>query len=286
MKWSVLLVVNNYCRGDAVRAEHGLSMLLKGEPETGETGGVRRIMFDTGQSWDVLSHNAGILGMDFSNIDTLVLSHGHYDHTGGLRGVLEHAAEDMILYAHPEAFLTKYSEKNGKRLISPPINKDEVKSFPIQFVEESLPLEIAPRMRMTGQIPRHHQFEEEAHKFLYVERDGQYLTDEVLDDQSIIIDGEDGGFYLICGCCHSGLLNTLEYAMKITGERRVLGIVGGLHMIGASDERLRLTVERLREYDPGFIAPLHCAGARETAVLYRELGEKVRFLGVGDTIEM
>jgi 7,8-dihydropterin-6-yl-methyl-4-(beta-D-ribofuranosyl)aminobenzene 5'-phosphate synthase len=156
----------------------------------------------------------------------------------------------------------------------------------VNVIEEGGPLQIAPDLWATGQIPRRHAIEEEAHRFMSVERDGSTVPDEVRDDQSLIVYGEEGGFYLICGCCHSGLINTLEYAFELTGERKVLGIVGGLHMIGASEERLRHTIARLREFSPGFIAPLHCTGALETAILYRELGETVRFLSIGDTIEM
>ncbi|MDY7029946.1 MAG: MBL fold metallo-hydrolase [Spirochaetota bacterium] len=295
MKWTATILVNNYVKGGKFKAEHGLAMLLTGENSVGHggegssTGAARRrqVLFDTGQTPEVLFWNAELLGIDFSTLDAIVLSHGHYDHTGGLSRVLEKVEGRPALYAHPEAFFIKYNDKGGRRrVISPPIAKEEVAAAPVNFIEEGGPLQIAPDLWATGQIPRRHTIEEEAHRFMSVERDGSTVPDEVWDDQSLIVYGEEGGFYLICGCCHSGLINTLEYAFELTGERKVLGIVGGLHMIGASKERLRHTIARLQEYAPGFIAPLHCTGALETAILYRELGETVRFLSIGDTIEM
>jgi len=283
MKWKVTILINNYTSGGKLRAEHGYSLALEGRAEQGEE---RSILFDTGQSWDILSWNAELLGLDIAAVDTIVLSHGHYDHTGALREVLERVSDRTVLYAHPETFFTKYNENRDNKIISSPVSREELGASKVRLVEETGAQEIAPRLWTTGQIARGHAIEEEAHRWMGVERDGRHVHDELPDDQSLIIRGEKGGFYLICGCCHSGLINTLEHAVRMTGERKVLGIIGGLHTIGASEERLQHTVAGLRSFDPGFIAPLHCAGVKETAVLYRELGEKVRFLSVGDSLEM
>jgi len=288
MKWTITVLVNNYVRGGGFRAEHGYSLLLKGIAEKGENAQNRSILLDTGQSFEILSYNSLQAGVDIAAVDTIVLSHGHYDHTGGLRGLLQILKEETSLYAHPAAFEKKYSDKNGLHMISTPVSRDEVLTGPakIRLHEETGPIRIAPGLQTTGRIPRIHKIEEEAHRSFTADRNGERIHDEVPDDQSLVLHTEKGGFYLICGCCHSGLINTLEHAVELAGGKKVLGILGGLHMIGAGEERLRHTLDHLRSYDPGFIAPLHCAGARETAMLYRDLGEKVRFLSVGDTIEL
>lgn len=285
MSWRLTILVNNYTRRSELLAEHGLALYIH---RTGESGAhpAYSLLLDTGQRYEVLSANAEQLGIDLGRIDAVALSHGHYDHTGGLKELLGGAAHTLELYAHPEAFAPKFSEKGKKHSIASPISRGELEDLPVKLIEVTGPRELTEGMMLTGTIPRVHEFEEEARRWMYTEKDGKYGPDMLPDDQSVVLVKPGIGFYLICGCCHSGLLNTLEYARSISGEDRLLGVIGGLHTVDAGEERLQHTISRLREWDPPFMVPLHCAGAKETAILYRELGESVRFLSVGDTVEL
>jgi 7,8-dihydropterin-6-yl-methyl-4-(beta-D-ribofuranosyl)aminobenzene 5'-phosphate synthase len=285
MSWKLTILVNNYTKRSELLAEHGLALLLH---RTGESGShpAYSLLLDTGQRYEVLAANAEVLGIDLERVDAIALSHGHYDHTGGLRKVLGNSTHTVDLYAHLEAFAPKFSEKGKKHPIGSPVSLAELEELPVRLTEVTGPLELTAGLILTGTVPRIHDFEEEARRWMYTEKDGVYGPDLLPDDQSVVLVKPGVGFYLICGCCHSGLLNTLDYARSISGEERLLGVIGGLHTVDAGEERLRHTVSRLREWAPPFMIPLHCAGAKETAILYREIGEGVRFLSVGDTVEL
>lgn len=288
--WSLTILTNNYAKGAGLRGEHGFSVHLeRRSSKTGDSAdkAPRQVLFDTGQTGEVLAHNADTLSIDLKEIDAVVLSHGHYDHTGGLDAVMQARRGQALLpvYAHPAAFHQKLRLHPRRRDIGSPFSRETLEGAGLELQLSEGTVRLSADLWVTGAVPRHHEFEKEAIAGFYTADTTtdahDPVPDTIPDDQSLIVLSPSGGFHLVCGCCHAGLLNTLDYAAELSGTSRVRGIIGGLHTTGASPERLERTIGGLRDYDPDWIAPIHCSGQRETAVLHEALGDRVRFASVG-----
>ncbi|MBM3163634.1 MAG: MBL fold metallo-hydrolase [Chlorobi bacterium] len=242
-------------------AEHGFSLLA----ETGEN----TILFDTGRE-NVLLSNASSLGIDLSQVRQLILSHGHYDHTGGVTDVLG-IASALSVYMHPAAFQKRFSIRDG---MPSPVNMPEharsaLKSIPgerIHLVEQ--PAVLSYGAGITGPVPRRTDFEDTGGPF-YMDSEGT-IPDPIGDDLSIWFETRDG-LVLITGCCHAGIVNTLRYVVELTGTSRIAAIIGGFHLSAASPERLTRTVEALSAFDISRIIPCHCTGEHATTYFRRNL---------------
>lgn len=277
-QWKITILVHNYARGRALYGEHGLSLLIQ------PPGGASPLLYDTGQSGEVLLHNADHLGVDLSAVERVVLSHGHYDHTGGLPTLLERE-EYHTVFAHPEAFGEKLKGRDGSRYIGSPVGAEEFREAGWSLESSRNPVELAPGLWAAGEVPRKHTFEEEAVAGFYVRTvEGKILPDTMPDDLSLIIVRPGEGFFLLCGCCHAGLINTLEHAREVSGEERVLGVLGGFHTIGASEERLQETFAALERLGPDSLYPLHCAGERESVLMQERFPDRTTLLTVGESI--
>jgi 7,8-dihydropterin-6-yl-methyl-4-(beta-D-ribofuranosyl)aminobenzene 5'-phosphate synthase len=287
MNWKIRVIVNNHTADKRYIAEHGLSLLLHAEGLS-EDGGNKdfTLLVDTALRGTTLLGNLAAMGIGVDDIDALFLSHGHYDHTGGLEELLRSRSLPLTVFAHPHAFEAKMSMGKAPRDTSCPITPDEIRALGGRIHPVREAFQLLPELLILGEIPRRHTQEEEARNGMFTTIDGKYGPDLLLDDTSLAIKLEGGGLFLVCGCCHSGLINTMEHALELSGEKRIKGVIGGLHTIHASEKRMRFTVEKLKEYAPKAIYPLHCAGQKETAMLYRELGEMVHIVSTGAVIEL
>ena len=252
---------------DNLSVEHGFSLWI-------ETAS-QRILFDTGQG-TALSDNAGALECDLSQADMLVLSHGHYDHTGGVPHVLN-VNPEIPVYCHAGAFLPRYSIRTeaGVKLVSmPQQSRASLIGLPTgQILWVSAPKLIEPDIGISGPIPRLHVFEDTGGPF-FLDQDGQ--RPDLLDDDQALWIQTDGGLVIIVGCCHSGLLNTVEHIRRVSGIDRIRGIVGGLHLANASVQRLEKTVRAIADWDVEFIVPCHCTGKDVVSSLLDTFGDKVQ----------
>ena len=244
------IVVDNQSAVGLAR-EHGLSVWI-------EAGG-RHILFDTGQG-QALRPNTERTRNDAANADLLVLSHGHYDHTGAIDYVLQQNPE-ISVFAHTAVLSQRYSiypGKEPKEISMPSEQRLLVENLPDSHLSwVDAPTQIAPGVWLTGPIPREHPLEDTGGPF-FRDLEGR-VPDPVPDDLARWIE-TPRGLLVVCGCCHSGLINTVNHIQQSSGEPRIWGIVGGLHLKNASAERLTATTEALRKFNPGFMVPCHCTG--------------------------
>jgi 7,8-dihydropterin-6-yl-methyl-4-(beta-D-ribofuranosyl)aminobenzene 5'-phosphate synthase len=263
-----ILVDNQACTqqsGGELGSEHGLSLWI-------EAGGMR-ILLDTGQG-GVIERNVAALGVDLGTTDILVLSHGHYDHTGGLPYVLRYA-EHAAVYCHPAVRLPRYAVKDGE---SRPIG---IPARPLMALEglppERLhwvkgPVNITDGVGITGPIPRDTDYEDTGGPF-YLDPAGR-SPDLLEDDLALWIETEEGT--VVClGCAHSGVVNTLDRVRGLTGGAPIRAIIGGLHLVNADPTRVEKTIAALRALHVPTVAPCHCTGADALRMLGAALGDTV-----------
>jgi 7,8-dihydropterin-6-yl-methyl-4-(beta-D-ribofuranosyl)aminobenzene 5'-phosphate synthase len=245
----ITTLVENTAASPELLAEHGLSLWLE--------YGNKRILFDTGQS-NLLLINAKILDIDLANTDAIVISHGHYDHTGGLSTVLNIASKAKI-YLHPAATEPKFSQKgSGAKSIG---MSDSTKKI-IQgrhLIWTVTPAQLFPGMAVTGQVPRISNFEDAGGSFFLDENCQK--PDELLDDQTLFIESAEG-LIVVLGCAHAGVVNTLHYVAKLSGEKNIYAVIGGMHLLNAPSERIEHTIEAFKQYDVQKIGLAHCTGSK------------------------
>ena len=254
----ITVLVENTAGAMGLLAEHGLSLWI-------EVDGLN-LLFDTGQGM-VLNHNAEVLGIDLATTDSVILSHGHYDHTGGMCEA-SGRFRNATLYVHPEAFKPKFVQHDDgtSQLASAEIADmaDARRRF-AKVVTTGGPTQLTDGVWITGEIPRHCDFEDTGGAFYLDE--ACTVEDPLVDDQALCIESNEG-LVVILGCAHSGLVNTLDDVADTAGCSRIHAVLGGMHLLHASDERIAKSLDALRRYDVRLIGPAHCTGLRGvTAVM-------------------
>ena len=248
-----------------LEAEHGLSLWI-------ETAG-HTILFDTGLGEATLK-NAEALGIDLGLADCVVLSHGHYDHTGNVSAVLERAGHAR-LYLHPDAVQARYSIHDAPKPIGMPAeSKAAVRALPDArrcWVTTPWALEVG--VLLTGPVQRVTEYEDTGGPF-FLDSEGQ-VADVIPDDLAIWVQTR-AGLVVCLGCCHAGVINTLRYCTGLAGENRIVAVIGGMHLLHATEARLGRTAEALKEYAIPCVVPCHCTGDAACAYLARHLGSPVQ----------
>jgi len=238
--------------GGNTPAEHGLSYLIEHDG--------KRLLFDTGQS-DLFLKNAGTMGIDITNIDTIILSHGHFDHGDGLQYL-----SGGNLICHPKCFVKRY-RKYDYSYIGLKNSKDEIAGR-FNLITSSAPYQISEKIIFLGEIPRLTDFESKSTSFIL---DGD-IPDFVMDDSAIALLLEDG-LFVITGCGHSGIVNILEHAKKVIGENTIYGVMGGFHLKKA-DRQTKETIRYLQKNRVAHVYPSHCTGNPALGLFHENFGTK------------
>ncbi len=270
MKFTVLSD-NNAAVG---RGEWGFSCLIEADG--------KRVLLDVGGS-GLFAENAGVLGIDVMQLDYVVLSHGHWDHTWGLETLMKlyirqpERSRPTVL-AHPLAFNYRTNTKGLE--CGTLVSADSVRRrFPLRLTAE--PLWITERLVWLGEIERKFDFEQ-LDKPGTMEIDGKTVPDYIVDDSALAYKADEG-LVIITGCSHSGVCNIIEQARRVTGEDRVLDVVGGTHLIDPSPERMKGTLDYLVKHAPKALHTGHCTSLAAKVALGAVVN--LQDLGVGLRLE-
>jgi 7,8-dihydropterin-6-yl-methyl-4-(beta-D-ribofuranosyl)aminobenzene 5'-phosphate synthase len=274
-------------------AEHGFSTILKIRYNDDNKKNI--FLFDTGVSENGIIFNADIFGIDLKNIEAIILSHGHLDHCSGLLNVLKRVSKPINVIAHPDAFLKRWLVyPDGNRAKMPVLDEKELENngatiHKIRNVN-FLPINnddhggVSSPLMITGQIPRETSFEK-GFPLQYAEVQGEKeLSHDPLvnDDQAIIVNIKQKGLVILTGCGHAGIINTINYAKKVTKINKVFAVLGGFHLTGGIyEEAIEPTIKELQRADPKYIVPCHCTGWKATNKIIEMMPEKFIQTSVG-----
>jgi len=257
-KVTVTVLAENTVAQRGLLAEHGLAFWV-------ETGG-HRLLFDTGQGL-VLAHNARALGIDLRTADAVVLSHGHYDHTGSLVEVLAGLGPGARVYVHPQALRARYHRgASGVRSVgmAPPA-VEALRGLGPRCQPVVAPTEVLPGVMLSGEVPRRHP-EEASDEGFRLDAAG-LEPDPITDDRALALRTPSGAVVLL-GCAHAGVINTLEHITGLAEGQRLHAVLGGMHLRSASRERVTWTVAALQRFSPDALCPMHCTGMAATMALW------------------
>jgi len=269
-----ILAENTVYRG-GLRAEHGWSIWVETQDE--------KILFDTGQS-DLLLHNAEALGIDIAQADAIVLSHGHYDHVGGLDRVLDLATRANV-YVHPQAMEPKFSGSNGtvREIGVTAALRDrlakQISRGRGAYTETATV--IFPGVTVTGAIPRVSDFEDTGGPFFLDPQ--RRRPDLLVDDQAMFLETVQG-LVVVLGCAHAGVVNTLEHVRHLAPNKKIHALLGGTHLVGANQMRIQNTLDAFRRLGIDRIGPAHCTGRHAARQVWNVFGAQCFSCCVGTQV--
>jgi 7,8-dihydropterin-6-yl-methyl-4-(beta-D-ribofuranosyl)aminobenzene 5'-phosphate synthase len=257
--------------GEALRAEHGFSCLVTIE----KAGKKVRILFDAGITPDGVTENMRRLGISPHDIDIIVLSHGHWDHTTGMDGlVAQLGRRNVPVLIHPDFWSRRRVALPGRDPIElPSTSKGALEGAGFEIVEQRQPSFLLDgSLLVTGEVDRTTEFEQ-GFPVHQAYREERWQPDPlILDDQALVASVRGRGLFVLTGCGHSGIVNILRYVRKLTGEDRIHAVVGGFHLSGPLFEKvIAPTCDALADFAPDYLVPSHCTGWRATHALAARL---------------
>lgn len=265
-------------------AENGISFLL----EVVAGGRTTTILFDAGMSPIPLVHNAKLLGVDLTRVDQVVLSHGHPDHFGGIYAALEQIGYRVPVLVHPSAFMPRLIQRPDVTLqyFNKALTEAELTAAGGAVVALKDPLEIAPGVMTSGEIPTTVDFEEEVPVGRMSVRDGHVCADPIEDYQTLIIKVKGVGLIVLDPCGHSGVVSSLDHAIKLAEVESAYGVLGGFHLghAGITQAKVDRTVDELVERGLSWVSPMHCSGFRTQRAVAERMPDAFKLMTVGTVV--
>lgn len=289
-EWSVLLTggrLRMLSGQNTCCAHHGLSLLI-----TAHVGSqARTLLFDAGPAAATFTRNAAILGVDFAAVEAVVLSHGHWDHAGGLLAAVDGIAKSRAdrrvdCYMHPGMFGQRATKRpDGKLYVNELVpNPNTLTEAGANVVNTRDPQVIAGgAFYVSGEIPRVTSYEAGVPNHLTLGADGQSWEPDplIMDERFISVCVKDKGQFVFSACSHAGLINVLTHARSVFPSFLLYGAMGGLHLSGINEKIIPETVADLKTFGLKLLAPGHCTGWRALSVMAREFGNELVPSAVG-----
>ncbi len=262
-------------------AQHGISFYIELVKDSTTT----RIIFDTGSYAEPILHNAKILGLDLRNVDFIILSHSHFDHTGGLLGILKEIRKDIPIIAHTDVFKTSFITR--PHFIYAGIKTDikrRVEELGGIWILARDPIDLTEGVTTTGETPLDERevFEKEI-TGIYKLSSGKVVEDYIEDEIGLLAITKKG-LVLITGCSHPGIISMLKKAIRLTKKDNIYAIIGGFHLINASEERIDKTIQVINNMNVHKIYTGHCTGIRAECKFIRHYKGEFKKLHAGMTI--
>lgn len=271
-----ILCENSVARPGGLIAEHGFAALIETPSST--------VLFDTGQGFGLL-HNAQEMNLDLQKISSVVLSHGHTDHSGGLSVLLNHLQRPLAVVAHPDLFSDRYWRSNFElRSIGMAVPRAELEGQGASFSLGCDYQQLTENLYCSGEVPRRTDFEKGDPHLVIPDGNGGYALDPLRDDLSLALT-TDKGLVILLGCAHAGVINIIEHFREKSGEERICALIGGTHLGPASEEEFQTTLAALKRYRIGKIGLSHCTGLNRGAQLFQEFAGRSFFAAAGTVLE-
>jgi len=279
----VTTLADNAVYDSRLLGQFGFSGLL----EIVDSGGRKHsVVFDTGRIKSALLYNMRALRLDLSQLECIILSHGHHDHTCATVELIRKAKRKVKVVVHPSIFYPRFVVEKGKRRyygVPKGEGREDILRAGGEIVETTRPLEIMPGVLTSGEIKRVVPFERIIWKnFALI--DGKQVKDKVPEDQAVFINVEKRGILVVSGCAHAGIINTLQCAIDVT-KTKLYGFIGGTHLIRPKETRLKETLKKLREFDLKLVSPAHCTGHKSIAAINQAFPKAFVLNYAGRTID-
>lgn len=271
MGMTIKVLIDNVAVKTSLRAQHGLSLLVEGPWGT--------TLMDAGADAEILLHNAAVLGADLSGLSRVVLSHGHYDHTGGLAGLL---GGGLTVYCGPGTFHPRYVERPGEpmRRIGPPISAEHLRAHGARVVQVDAPLQLEEGLLVSGPVGGPMWGAEEFSVLA-----GEELVPDRFADELFLMARGRSGWVVLTGCCHRGVTNTLRLARFLARGERLAAVIGGLHLRLCDAPQLQAVLAALREAGSPDLYAGHCTGQEAVEFLTANYEGRTQAIGAGTEVD-